>query len=245
MTSPLRNVAIAVTVLALCLIQARSASASLVLFDGTFNNGDWVHSVLVATNATYTVNQSPTGGFPGSYQSGKHFLGPTVPNYIEVAHVFSAGGSYDPSTMGAIEQVNVNYDFIVTNVINAGPLVGHGLLLEQSGDFFLYRLADAAYGDGWTAFSASGLQATDFIAAQSGPSHPDFSTGGAPIQFGYFTLNGTPPSGSGAAELDWGIDNYSVTAISVVPEPSSLFVSSMLATGIVVGRLRQRRKQSA
>ena len=92
--------------------------------------------------------------------------------------------------------------------------VGFGLLALQNGSYYIPNVADYPTANQWVSFAHTGLTASDFSLI-GGSSHPDFSASGSPIEFGYYTSNGT---GFGTGHTDSGIDNYSA---SIVPEPSS------------------------
>lgn len=77
----------------------------------------------------------------------------------------------------------------------------------------------------------------------SGPAHPDFSTAGDLITFGFFTGNGTAQPFDVFTES--GLDNYALTAESMpanVPEPTSLL---LLGTGLTAVRRLANRKRDA
>lgn len=214
------------------------ALAGVSRFDDTFDDADWEHFAITSQNgASFTTNQSPAGGNPGSYQMGTHGLPATTPNFVNVGHVFIGGPTYDPAIEGAIASIEFSYDFIVSEITNAGPDVGHGLLLRQDGAFYGIQSPVANFGEGWRGVSNSGLTAADFNRmGSSSTGIPDFTSAGGPIEFGYFTFNGAPASGVGASQKIWGIDNYSAT-VEPVPEPSTI---SLLLVAVVLRLLGSR-----
>jgi hypothetical protein len=91
----------------------------------------------------------------------------------------------------------------------------------------------------------SGLTATDFglvAVTQStifdDTQHPDFSAGGAPIQFGFFRANGTGVNG-GAYTLAAGIDNWQTTIVAAEPASSRVGVPAAgnMGLGVLAGTL--------
>lgn len=100
----------------------------------------------------------------------------------------------------------------------------------------------------WVTAGASGLTATDFFdlleaATSLGGSgtiiNPDFSAGGAPIQFGYVRENCC----CGDLLLTRGIDNWSVSVTAVeVSAPSGLAAVFCLGLfALAAARLREVR----
>ena len=60
------------------------------------------------------------------------------------------------------------------------------------------------------------MASQDFTRIGSwGPERPDFSSNGAPIEFGYWTAGQASPSGY--ATLSWGIDNFKATVYPTQP----------------------------
>jgi hypothetical protein len=60
--------------------------------------------------------------------------------------------------------------------------------------------------------------------------HPDFSSTGSPIQFGYASGSGTAGTSSGLTMS--GVDNWSVDIIGV-PEPSPLTLLGIVTLGLI------------
>ena len=68
--------------------------------------------------------------------------------------------------------------------------------------------------------------------------HPNFSAGGAPIQFGFFRANGTGVNG-GAYTLAAGIDNWQITLIAAAPPAAVVAVPALgpIELGVLAGIL--------
>ena len=63
--------------------------------------------------------------------------------------------------------------------------------------------------------------------------HPNFSAGGAPIQFGFFRANGTSLNGP-AYTLAAGIDNWQVTVVAAAPPTTATAVPAVGTVGLAV-----------
>jgi hypothetical protein len=90
-------------------------------------------------------------------------------------------------------------------------------------------------GLAWSPHTLNALTATDFGLVNVTPftlfdntQHPNFSAGGAAIQFGFFRANGTGLNG-GAYTLAAGIDNWQI-ALAAAPVSS---VAGIPAVGTV------------
>ena len=228
------------------LVLLASTSASAVqISDGIFANADWTASILAASGppTRFSATQILAGGDPGSYRQTQQTYG--GPGDILTGHIFT-GAQYAPSTEGAISQITYSFDLMLTDGGESGA-VGYGLVILQNGTY--YRQAGSTLTtiepvrNVWVGHASSTLTTGDFSPILGIGAQPDFSTGGAPISFGYFASNGTAdsqPTGTSS-----GIDNWSVT-ISAVPEPTSF---AMLAAGLALlgfgSRLLPRRMKAS
>ncbi len=234
--------------LLLCaLASAVPASAGTVISDSVFNDSNWTHSILwynpMVTLGPVSQNLAlqDAGGNNG-FEMGRHTSdGPFAGLYD--GHLDVGGGTYNPSTQGAIQSLNVSYDLKTF----AGPGIQDGLLLEQSGRTFLYFVDSAGPYANWTHLGVTGITDTwnpAWVEIDTANNQiinfttPDFSSSGGPIEFGYYTFNWSLPQG-GLVDSTWGIDNFSVQINTATPEPSSLM---LLGSGIlgISGLLRKR-----
>lgn len=213
------------------------ASADATFSDGTFNDSDWGFSV----NSNFTGNdavavQILSGGNPGLYRlNTAHLVGPGSSSQSNLEQVNEQlSFQYDPSTQGAITSIDLSIDDIFLGNLTAGV----DFALFQNGHVYFYEDSSAFTipdpGPTWLTSTVLSATATDFHPEGSGPPPPvDFSTTGAPIQFGYLVSNAT------AFNLDYsdaiGIDNLSVT-VHTVPEPCGFAILSLSAASILVRR---------
>lgn len=222
---------------------ASSASATTVISDSIFLNSDWTHSILWSNGAVSLgpVGQVLVGGNPNEYQQGRHTSqGPFAGLYD--GHLFVGGGSYDPSTQGAIAGIDVSYDY--KDLVGFGTQ--NGLLIEQGPKTFIYFVDSNGPHPQWTNLSASGIVDTwnpAWVELTGGVitdfTTPDFSAGGLPLTFGYYTFNWSLPQGF-LIDHTWGVDNFGVT-ITPVPEPAALsFFALSGVTMLLRGRNRRR-----
>ena len=182
----------------------------------------------------FSATQVAAGGNPGEYRRQVNNYG--GPGSIVTAHLNSSA-IYDPSTQGALIQVDGNFDLYLFDGGNS-QAVAYGVVLLQSGVYYLSgdRLALSA---SWTVFPPLGLQESSLFEVGGGGAHPDFSATGAPMQFGYYVSNST--SGAGPTQTDSGIDNWSLDLLSAppqgVPVLGPLAIGTLiLAIGIIGGR---------
>lgn len=239
-------------ILLLCgLLAVPLARANTINFsDGTFNPANWTASKVVDTtggSATFSEAQVLTGGNPGAYRQVTHTFGP---GSIGVFNLLN-GAVYNPSTQGAIKSLSTSFDLLTVQAAFPGGAVEYNLVLFQNNTFYLGFGADTFAGP-WAHFSGSSLTPSSFISSFTttnqfgnpqfvsfgpGPALPDFSKTGAPIQFGYASLNNSL-GGPVLTDIS-GIDNWSVTVNQVIPEPGSL---TLFTTGLILlaGAVRRR-----
>ena len=150
-----------------------------------------------AGTGTFTVTVPTTGGFTGTGDAFR-MTAQTYVNSISVAHINTAY-IFAPSSV-SIAGLNYSYDLKFLGAQGRVLSVAYSPLLLQN-DTYYAAASDNISGTNWTAFSRPSLIASDFVnvgglglvnALGPGPTNPDFSCNGAPIQFGYMTANSTP-----------------------------------------------------
>jgi hypothetical protein len=203
-----RNQAMAVTI---------AQTAPVVIFDGTFNPGDWSVQEYSQQGASQTHAQSLTGGNPAAFRSMQHILPPPPSGQagIDVIHVYEAQ-SYDPSTQGAIDHLDYSEDTVLLDLPHRLTYLASYPVIVQDG-----RVYQSSYSvqvvdtRSWTNGSLSGLKATDFFALDYSVGTPDFSTSGGPMKFGFWRgssrFRDWPVPADQTLIYEHGIDNFTVT----------------------------------
>jgi len=227
------------------LVEAGTVS----FFDGTFNNADWNNTEILnpGGDASFTAFQVGSGGDPGSFQETDQTFNQTP---IDVSHL-NPGFTYNPSVQGALTSIDVDYDLIEFSPLH-GIEVVYSILLFQNGTYYsppggFNNLNQSS----WTNFSHTGLTASDFdrdfdgfTLPGLGPTNPNFSSTGGPIEFGFASGN-TPLASPALTTTSSGIDNLSITLNNTqpVPEPTSaMLLTGGLAVLVFMKRLRRARK---
>jgi hypothetical protein len=221
------------------VLAASVASAQVTFSDGTFNNADW--SLISSSTGTgfATQNQVLTGGNPGAYLN----VTLTSNNDWTFATSLMKLAQYDPQTQGAITNLSESFDNIQYGIVGA---FGQGVAPDILQNGVVYF--DAAYDDSnptsWTTLRWNDMQASSFITESdflnnNYVDHPNFSSSGSVITFGF----GTGNSPFGDRVTGTGFDNFEVeiNTPQATPEPGSvaLFLSWVIGGGL----LRRRNKR--
>ncbi len=161
------------------------------------------------------------------------------------------GFTYNPSTSGAITSLGFSLDSYVT--FTSGTVVlsnaSGRALLEQNGNFYLDVITGPTFSSAtWQTVSATGLTASDFCLfsfssnTEDCTQHPDFSSSGGLIDFGFMTGLGHSNT-LGTGTFDKYSDNLSYT-LTTVPEPSTayLLIPALVGLPIRLRIARLRRK---
>jgi hypothetical protein len=201
------------TVAAACVALAagRSAPGQVQIGDTEFVEADWTHVIMwsVPSATLGPMTREASGGNPGAFQRGRHVTqGPFATIYD--GHFFVAQ-SYDPGTQGAIEALDIAFDYID---FSPGG-VQNGLAVLQGGTTYIRFVDSAGPHAAWVTLSHAGITQTDnqwMEASASGVTQgaPDYSAAGDPMQFGYYTFNWSLPTGF-LIDRQWGIDNFRIT----------------------------------
>lgn len=191
--------------------------------DSTFNNGDWVTTLIPPTGSppnsliqppTAPSSQDTSNGNPPFSRTTTHKYQGVVPPGIWVAHLYQQPSAYyDPSTQGAIAGVSFSYDLSPPT-----ESVTYGLLIFQNGTYYRSNPKDTPVNTitnppPWKSVSRLNFTATNFVDVNdpSDSRHPDFSCKGSRIQFGYLTAN------SNTQDTKSAIDNWRVDIIKGNP----------------------------
>lgn len=193
----------------------------VLISDQTFQLGDWDVSAVVVGDASYTVTQQLTGGFGSPpFRFMAHRLPPVSGsggNTIFVTHIYR-GASYDPRVQGAISAIDYTEAGIILSFpfpeafSTTQPVVVQGGQVYRSPKFIRFIASNSSHA--WETKSLIGLTAADFIrVGGSENDHPDFSSSGGPVQFG-FTRNNSrtstlpPVPANQDMVVDQGVDNW-------------------------------------
>ncbi len=249
----MRHLALRRSSLVLCcpivLLGAFEARASTVVFVETeFSPLEWQASVVhgLGAGGDAVGTQHPSGN-PGPSWQASHALPDPPGNEQNVLWAFHEGSphTYDPSTEGAIDFLRVEIDAqtISDSGLGLGQTV-HGVAFRQDGVVFYPMDFGQATGNpptGWLPHVWE-LDAADFVDVQGGPALPDFSSGGAPIEFGFMTSNATAPGGPARTTVV-RYDNWSLTVFRLTAVPSVSPVGGAVLAGLLagVGGLSARR----
>jgi hypothetical protein len=234
-----------------CLLAVTAGTANATsFFDGTFNNSNWTEQQLILTdsepsdpNATFSAGQVLSGGNPGAYLStAQNYNGPN--QSIAISHL-NGTEIWNPGASGGISSISYSFDLNFFNYPGTGSVpsnaVGYSPILFQSGNFYIGTEV-VTVSPTWVSFSLADLTATEFHLL-NGSSNPNFTISGAPITFGFVSLNGT--CCDAPTTTISGLDNWSVT-VNTTPLPSAwlMLLSGFAGLGFLVV-YRGTKKNSA
>ena len=188
-----------------------------VFFDGTFTDSDWGLTKFDNSAGTTSAAQVSTGGNLGAYRQVTNNVGNAPPpaSCLGTLVGFHAkvGAVYNPAQQGAITSVDYSEDAIL--ISGGGDGQGAGPALIQGGQVYLGP-EHVTPSLSWTHFPNWEIRASDFSAVNvtctafvDASRHPDFSSSGSTIQFGFFRANSTGAGGPGYTTVG-GIDNWTV-----------------------------------
>lgn len=195
--------------MAMLLATPPTVKAQTTFQDGTFNPADWsVSQVYTSGNGgSGSGAQMAGGGNPGSCWVTTHNMA-TNPARIALFHA-RAGATFNPATQGVINSINFSMDIRTISDPNGYGGQHAGLAVRQNSIVYVAPFV----GNGsmsWLTRSQSALTAGNFTE-YDGPGHPDFTLGGAPMQFGFLTGNHNPPGGAPASQTHVAYDNWSMS----------------------------------
>jgi hypothetical protein len=225
----------------LVLLAAGHGAASPTTFsDGTFANANWsatkVTDTTIGQTAFFSAGQN-AGGNPGPSRMTTldwAYDGTSASQGIRVA-ALDSNAVYNPAVSGAISSVSFSLDGSLENR-STQSAIGQRLVLFQSGTYYFgpEGIIPQTF-DVWVTDALSGLSATDF-GTLTGSNHPDFSAGGAPIEFGYSLETFSGPADASPSENAFfyglGTDNFSVT-VNAAPEPATLSLCGLAVVGLL------------
>ncbi len=215
--------------------------AAIVFSDGVFNLANYSAPVTYNPQSISVTNtQISSGGNPNeAIQSILTFAGDF--NYAEA--LIRPSFSYDPSTQGAIVGIDTRVDRYFDSQGQAnGSTLGGSWVLLQSGNYYRATSPGVVVGAPvWNTYTLTGSTAADWnlfdftTGNTDTTSHPNFSSSGSPIQFGYTFRLASVFGTSGSWELRG--DNLTY-AINTVPEPNPALLI-VGASAVLLIRLRR------
>ncbi|MEQ1692946.1 MAG: hypothetical protein ABMA00_16780 [Gemmatimonas sp.] len=139
------------------------------------------------------------GGNPGVYLRMAHAM--QSPSTIVVDHMFPT--TYSPGVIGAIVSIDYREDRIQFAPPFVGAAIGAGFVMKQGAARYAVPLSGGTFtSESWQRAERVSMRIADFPGA-------DFSTSGAPLQFGFYRSNSSDAGGS-AYVTTHGIDNWEV-----------------------------------
>lgn len=202
-----------------------------VISDTEFAVADW-QVIPEIGNGSQSATQVAVGGNPGNYRRVDHL---SFTNIKLIFHIFTPA-SYSPSVSGALDRVNFGIDQIA--ILNhAGIGVGTAPAIRQNGINYLPTsfLINSTFA--WQTLSMNNLTAANFSVSGNPTLHPDFSSAGSSLLFGFATAN---DNGGAMVSRAAGYDNWGMTLVPV-PEPTGLCCLSVASGfGITFRRISRR-----
>jgi hypothetical protein len=182
--------------------------------DLIFNDGDWQnHDLLFGNGGSTTIGQLTSGGDIGSFrQVTIDLAAPTAGSGAEVITInIKPAAAWDPSTSVQGPISTIDYSEYSRLIVGSGEGQATGAALLQNGHYYIALLPQVFTPETiWTRKMQTGLQASSFTEIGTG-NHPDFTSSGASIEFGFFRANSAPAGAGGAGHQVVGIDNWAIT----------------------------------
>ena len=198
--------------------------AAVTFSDSEFNDADWELLVLThEAGGDTTAVRSESGGCPDAHRIITTMVGTANRGTQSGVIGFHRriGATYAPAKEGAFEYIDYSECAAVYETVFAdGQATGPAL--RQDGKVYFYYLSTGPSG-AWYTKSATNIWATNFFLVSSvnatqwydPKQHPDFSTNGGPIEFGFWRGNFTCPGCPGYT-VSAGIDQWSLALQSAV-----------------------------
>jgi hypothetical protein len=177
-------------------IAARPGLAPVLVLDDEFDPAQWTVTAQATGGSTYSVTQQLTGGYASApFRFMVHRIPPVTNgglNTIEVTHVYT-GYTYEPASQGDLVAIDYSEAGRILSFpwpdafSTTQPVVVQAGQVYRSPSFIRFIAANSTHT--WEVKSLLQLTAADFIlVGGSQTDHPDFSSSGGPLQFG-FTRN--------------------------------------------------------
>jgi hypothetical protein len=217
----IRRASVAASAASLFLLLLAAPAIGVVhIQDGEFPDALWEHELFVNYpdgNGIVTAGHSASGGNPGACMVG------TADFYIGVVYHghFHADAAFNPSVSGALLDVTFSMD---AATLSGGGGCGSNpsdpdheqtLVAHQDTTYYYGLNAGATphVSSGWVHIGPITLGESDFVRIREDgyvdyEDHPDFSTSGGLIRFGFFNAGRT---GSSTCTRTWAADNFDLT----------------------------------
>jgi len=175
--------------------------------------------------------------------NGDDFLRLTVANNVNhtgvAAYCRNGTFTYNPATQGAISSLDYLVQLMAISSVNSAPAAFASPMVRQNNTNYA-ATAFSTSETNWMPFAATSLPAGAFgaLIVNSGSIivntslHPDFSSAGAPLTFGYCSVLNTVSAGGNSATF--GLDE-ALIFVRTVRQPPSLglvTVAGVVITGI-------------
>lgn len=181
--------------------------------DSTFSDPDWVvHQVLLGDGGAVSGTQDDTFGNPGPSRLVVDTVTPVGQYSGAWGFHLRAGASYSPSLEGSISCIDFSMDYAnLSSCQVEGDGQAFGPCIRQAGELYAIPGVTLTSTD-WVARLETGVNSLVFqrlnpMTVDWEPtSHPDFSSTGDLMEFGFFTAN----SGFGGYTRCVAYDNWSL-----------------------------------
>jgi hypothetical protein len=206
-------------VLVAFLFAAGSACADVTLSDGEFPASNWETVLFYLEGNAGSVDlaaQVMSGGNPGAFRlTGLTVKGTDEAHPYSAVYVFQRFTPfvYDPSVSGPIVSLDYAEDCLRLTATTGGQATGPAL--RQGGVVFVDGHTGTT-APAWTHFALVDRTAEDFAPYGNAGVHPDFTSSGGLIEFGFYRANSSYASGYSTLA---GIDNWMIRLRQDGPVP--------------------------
>jgi hypothetical protein len=213
-----------------------STKADLAFNDTTFSDTNWVPGFPMTSGLGGTAGGGPVNA------SGNDYVQLSVTNNGNrsgmAAYCHNGTFTYNPATQGAITNLDYAWQLIAISSASIPPVAFARPALRQGGTLYAVSPSYSTANLTWTPLSATNLAASDFgnLFTSNGQinvnlaNHPNFSSAGAPLEFGWVAISNTGQSAS-ANSATFGLDAVSLV-VHTVRQPPSLGIQTI--AGVVI-----------
>ena len=218
-----------------------SVRADNIFLDNTFSDPTWLPTIVLQSG-----NVAASGAQTNF--NGNDFLRLTVGNNVNhsgvAVYCHNGTFSYNPATQGTISSLDYLVQLMAISSVNSGPAAFASPMVRQNNTNYA-ATAFSTSDTNWMPFFAGSLPA-DALGALvvnsgaiivNGSLHPDFSSSGAPLTFGFCSVLNTVSGGGNSATF--GLDEVLIFVRSVRQQPSFgvVTIAGVVITGITQSHL--------